>query len=51
MRLSLSSALGSGHKMSLTLAASGVRTPAFTQIGTFVVGTAFLVLFRWSALE
>jgi hypothetical protein len=33
-----------------SLAASGVRAASFTQIGTFLVGTAFLVAFGWSAL-
>jgi hypothetical protein len=34
-----------------TLAASGVRAPALAQIGTFVLGTACLVIFGWTALE
>ena len=32
-----------------TLAASGVRTASFSQIGAFLVGTAFRVAVGWSA--
>ncbi len=40
-----------GQDRAPTLAASGVRAPSFAQIGFFLVGVAFLVLFGWSALE
>lgn len=33
-----------------SLAASGVRAPALTQIGAFVIGTSFLILFGSTAV-
>lgn len=40
-----------GQDTAPSLAASGVRAPAFAQIGAFLVGTAFLVLFGWSVVQ
>ncbi len=34
-----------------TLAASGILAPSFAQIGTFLLGLAFLVVFGWTVLE
>jgi hypothetical protein len=40
-----------GQDEAPTLVASGVRAPAFAQIGAFLVGVAFLVRFGWSVVE